>query len=79
MLHAVLWINVVMFLVESATGIFANSTALFADSVDMLDDAIVYGFSLYVVSRGLLWQARAALLKASSWAPSGSTCSSRWR
>ena len=63
MLHAVLWINVVMFLVESATGIFANSTALFADSVDMLGDAIVYGFSLYVVSRGLLWQARAALLK----------------
>jgi Co/Zn/Cd efflux system component len=62
-LHAVLWINVVMFLVESAAGIFANSTALFADSVDMLGDAIVYGFSLYVVSRGLLWHARAALLK----------------
>jgi hypothetical protein len=27
------------------------------------DDAIVYGCSLYVISRGLLWQARAALLK----------------
>ena len=47
-LHVVLWINVVMFLVESVAGILANSTALFADSVDMLGDAIVYGFSLYV-------------------------------
>src|SRR4029453_6406084 len=27
------------------------------------DDAIVYGCSLYVISRGQLWQARAALLK----------------
>jgi len=62
-LHVVLWINVLMFLVESVAGILANSTALFADSVDMLGDAIVYGFSLYVISRGLLWQARAALLK----------------
>ena len=62
-LHVVLWINVLMFLVESIAGILANSTALFADSVDMLGDAIVYGFSLYVISRGLFWQARAALLK----------------
>jgi hypothetical protein len=28
----------------------------------MLGDAIVYGFSLYVVGRGLVWQARGALL-----------------
>jgi Co/Zn/Cd efflux system component len=62
-LHVVLWINVLMFLVESVAGILGNSTALFADSVDMLGDAIVYGFSLYVISRGLFWQARAALLK----------------
>ena len=62
-LHVVLWINVAMFLVESVAGILGHSTALFADSVDMLGDAIVYGFSLYVISRGLLWQARAALLK----------------
>ena len=52
-LHVVLWINVLMFLVESAAGILGNSTALFADSVDMLGDAIVYGFSLHVISRGL--------------------------
>ena len=29
----------------------------------MLGDAIVYGFSLYAVARGALWQARSALLK----------------
>jgi Co/Zn/Cd efflux system component len=62
-LHAVLWFNAAMFLIESVAGVVGNSTALLADSVDMLGDAIVYGFSLYVISRGLLWQARAALLK----------------
>jgi Co/Zn/Cd efflux system component len=62
-LQVLLWINVGMFLVEFIAGIVANSTALLADSVDMLGDAIVYGFSLYVVGRGLVWQARGALLK----------------
>jgi len=62
-LHIVLWINVAMFLGESIAGVLALSTALLADSVDMLGDAIVYGFSLYVLARGSIWQARAALLK----------------
>jgi len=62
-LQVVLWVNAAMFLVESVAGLLANSTALLADSVDMLGDAIVYGFSLYVVARGARWQARAALLK----------------
>lgn len=62
-LQIVLSINVVMFLVEFVSGVMAHSTALLADSVDMLGDAIAYGFSLYVVSRGAVWQARAALLK----------------
>jgi Co/Zn/Cd efflux system component len=62
-LQVVLWINAVMFLAECVAGILANSTALLADSVDMLGDAIVYGFSLYVVAGGAVWQARAALLK----------------
>lgn len=59
----VLAVNVAMFLVEFGAGLLARSTALLADSVDMLGDAIVYGFSLYVVARGPRWQARAALLK----------------
>jgi len=61
--RTVLAINLGMFVFESVAGILAYSTALFADSVDMLGDALVYGFSLYVVSRGAVWQARAALLK----------------
>ena len=52
-----------MFLIEAVAGILSNSTALLADSVDMLGDAIIYGFSLYVVGRGAVWQGRAALLK----------------
>src|SRR5215813_5017559 len=63
LLHVVLWINAAMFLIESVAGVLAHSTALFADSIDMLGDAIVYGFSLYVIGRGVVWQARAALLK----------------
>ena len=62
-LRVVLWINLGMFLAELAAGIVAHSTALLADSVDMLGDAIVYGFSLYVIARAPLWQHRAALLK----------------
>src|SRR5262245_17038202 len=63
LLHVVLWINAAMFLIESVAGVLAHSTALFADSIDMLGDAIVYGFSLYVIGLGVVWQARAALLK----------------
>ena len=62
-LYLVLWINVAMFLVESVAGVMAHSTALLADSVDMLGDATVYGFSLYVIGRGVAWQARAAMVK----------------
>jgi cation diffusion facilitator family transporter len=62
-LQVVLYINAAMFLVEFGAGLLAGSTALLADSVDMLGDALVYGFSLYVVSRGSVWQARASLLK----------------
>jgi cation diffusion facilitator family transporter len=62
-LHVALWINLAMFLVELVAGLIAHSTALLADSVDMLGDAIVYGFSLYVVARAPVSQTRAALLK----------------
>jgi Co/Zn/Cd efflux system component len=59
----VLWINAAMFLAEGTAGLLASSTALLADALDMLGDALIYGFSLYVVSRGVLWKARAATLK----------------
>lgn len=62
-LKAVLGINVVMFIVELTAGLLGNSVSLVADSLDMLGDALVYGFSLYVVARGAEMKARAALLK----------------
>jgi cation diffusion facilitator family transporter len=62
-LRVVLGINAGMFVVELAAGLLAHSTALLADSADMLGDALVYAFSLYVIARGPVWQARAALLK----------------
>ena len=62
-LWAVLGINGGMFGVEMAIGLLAGSTALLADSLDMLGDALVYGFSLYVVGRSARWRAGAALMK----------------
>jgi cation diffusion facilitator family transporter len=59
----VLLINLVMFFVEFIAGWVAQSTALMADSLDMLGDASVYAFSLFVLYRGALWRARAGLLK----------------
>ncbi|MDP2142857.1 MAG: cation transporter [Gallionella sp.] len=62
-LKTVLAINAVMFVVELAAGLLGDSISLVADSLDMLGDAMVYGFSLYVVARSSTMKARAALLK----------------
>ncbi len=62
-LWVVLGINACMFALEVTVGLLAGSTALLADSLDMLGDALVYGFSLYVVGRNDRWKAGAALLK----------------
>ena len=70
-LRVVLWINAAMFVGEFGAGLLAHSSALLADSVDMLGDAIVYGFSLHVIARGVRWHARAALLKGAIMAAFG--------
>lgn len=62
-LWAVLVVNAIMFMVEFGAGLVSGSSALLADSLDMLGDSLVYGFSLFVVGRSLTWCARAALLK----------------
>ncbi len=62
-LKIVLGINAVMLMVELTAGLLGNSISLVADSLDMLGDAMVYGFSLYVVARSSTMKARAALLK----------------
>ncbi len=62
-LKIVLAINAVMFFIELTAGLLAGSVSLIADSLDMLGDALVYGFSIYVVARGARMKAKAALLK----------------
>jgi cation diffusion facilitator family transporter len=62
-LWIVLFINAAMFLVEGGAGLLAHSTSLLADALDMFGDALVYGFSLFVLARSARWQAGAALAK----------------
>jgi len=62
-LWIILAINAVMFVVEFSGGIKAASLSLTGDSLDMLGDALVYGFSLYVIQKGKKAQARSAILK----------------
>lgn len=62
-LKIVLIINAVMFVVELTAGFISGSLSLLADSLDMLCDALVYGFSIYVVARGGRLKAIAALSK----------------
>lgn len=62
-LLSVLVINAVMFLVIMTAALYGHSTALLADSLDNLGDALTYGLSLYAVSRSTAIKARVALFK----------------
>lgn len=57
----VLLINAVMFVVEFSAGLVSHSTALMADSLDMLADALVYALGLFALGRAEHWKNRAAL------------------
>ena len=57
----VLLINAVMFVAEFSAGLLSGSTALLADSLDMLADAIIYALGLFALGRVSHWRARAAL------------------
>ena len=59
----VLLINAVMFVAEFGAGLVAGSTALMADALDMLGDALVYGVSLLAITRSDRWKAGAAAFK----------------
>jgi Co/Zn/Cd efflux system component len=52
-----------MFLVIVGASYYAKSSALLADSLDNLGDALTYGLSLYAVSRGAAVKAKVALFK----------------
>ena len=60
-LIVVLLINAAMFAVEFSAGLVAGSTALLADSLDMLADAIIYAVGLFALGRASHWRTRAAL------------------
>lgn len=62
-LKIVLGINAVMFLVELTAGLYASSTALIADSLDNLGDALTYALSLYAVGRSERAKGRVAMFK----------------
>lgn len=62
-LVSVLIVNAIMFCIEFGAGVLSGSAALLADSLDMLGDSLVYGFSLFVLHRSLTWRARASLAK----------------
>jgi Co/Zn/Cd efflux system component len=53
-------INASMFLVEAAIDWFAQSTALLADSLDMLPDAAVFAIALLAVGRSARFKTHAA-------------------
>ncbi len=62
-LWAALGLNALMFGVELLAGLHSGSVSLLADAIDFFGDAANYGISIAVLSLGLLWRARAALIK----------------
>lgn len=66
----VLWIalavNALMFAAEIAAGLRSGSVSLLADAIDFFGDAANYGLTLAVLGMGMVWRARAALVKAAS-------------
>lgn len=66
----ILWIalalNAAMFAVEIGAGFKAGSVSLLADAIDFFGDAANYGVTLAVLSMGMAWRSRAAVLKGVS-------------
>jgi cation diffusion facilitator family transporter len=66
-LKKILWtvfaINIAMFLIEIVAGHIYQSTALMADSLDMLSDAFIYGVSILVVAKSNYVKAKVSLMK----------------
>ena len=62
-LWGALLINAAMFIVEFAGGILGNSSALLADSADMISDAFVYGVSLWALAENHHIKAQVSLVK----------------
>ena len=59
----ILAINLIMFVVEIISGLRSGSVSLLADAIDFAGDAANYGITLVVLSMGLVWRSRAAMVK----------------
>lgn len=58
-----LWVNLAMFLVEGVASLQSGSVSLMADAIDFFGDSANYVLSLSVLSMGMLWRGRAAMVK----------------
>ncbi|SFR56886.1 hypothetical protein SAMN05216203_1434 [Marinobacter daqiaonensis] len=58
-----LWVNLSMFLVEGVASFQSGSVSLMADAIDFFGDSANYLLSLSVLSMGMVWRGRAALVK----------------
>lgn len=58
-----LWVNLAMFLVEGIASLQSGSVSLMADAIDFFGDSANYVLSLSVLSMGMLWRGRAAMVK----------------
>tara|TARA_R100000656_G_scaffold73567_1_gene54762 strand:- start:1243 stop:2085 length:843 start_codon:yes stop_codon:yes gene_type:complete len=61
-LKYLLLINFTMFVIEVTLGIYAQSSGLLADGLDMLADSLVYGVSLYAVGKAINIKNKAAYM-----------------
>lgn len=59
-LRIALVLNAMMFVIGLAAGLWAESTGLIADSLDMLADASAYTLALLAVTRGIAFKKNAA-------------------
>ncbi|WP_417502039.1 cation transporter [Marinobacter sp.] len=62
-LWVALWVNLAMFFVEGVASLQSGSVSLMADAIDFFGDSANYILSLSVLSMGMLWRGRAALVK----------------
>ncbi|SNB53913.1 Cation efflux family protein [Marinobacter sp. es.042] len=58
-----LWVNLGMFFVEGIASLSSGSVSLMADAIDFFGDSANYILSLTVLSMGMLWRGRAAMVK----------------
>lgn len=58
-----LWVNLAMFVLEGIASLSSGSVSLMADAIDFFGDSANYILSLTVLSMGMLWRGRAAMVK----------------